>query len=286
VLRLGTIQRDEDAVFVQQDGSLLASAYCAAPIITDGTVVGAVITFRDMTEVRRLQRLREEYLALISHDLRSPLSAILGRAQILMRRLTQHGLAQEAESASIVVECGFRMNAMIEDLLKRSHTDAPLDSQHRSVIDLVQVVRQLIDQTVAPEERARVTLDTVATLPMVVDAVQIARVIVNILTNALKFSPPDRPIVVEVTQRDADAIVTVTDQGIGIASEDLPHLFEKAYRAQTVGQIAGNGLGLYSSRLIVEAHGGRIWVESNVGMGSTFTVALPLPAGHERRGYH
>ena len=81
---------------------------------------------------------------------------------------------------------------------------------------------------------------------------------------------------VQVFQQATDAIITVTDQGIGIAPEDLPHLFEKHYRAQTVGQIAGNGLGLYSSRLIVEAHGGRLWAESTVGMGSTFTVALPL----------
>jgi PAS domain S-box-containing protein len=286
VLRFGRVQRDEDALFVHQDGRMLPTAYCAAPMITDGTVVGAVITFRDMTEVRRLQRLREEYLALISHDLRSPLSAMLGRTQILMRRLMQRGLAHEAESARIVVECGFRMNTMIEDVLARSRTDAPLDSQHRSVIDLVQVVRQMIDQTIAPEDAARVTLDAVPTLPMVVDAVQIARVIVNVLTNALKFSPADRPVAVQVVQRAAEAIISVTDQGIGIAAEDLPHLFEKAYRAPTVGQIAGNGLGLYSSRLIVEAHGGRLWAESNVGMGSTFTVALPLPAGHERRGYH
>jgi signal transduction histidine kinase len=146
--------------------------------------------------------------------------------------------------------------------------------------DLVAVVRQMLDQTITPDERARVTLDAIPPRPVVVEVAQIERVIVNVLTNALKFSPADRPVAVQVVQRAAEAIVSVTDQGIGIAPEDLPHLFEKAYRAPTVGQIAGNGLGLYSSRLIVEAHGGRLWAESNVGMGSTFTVALPLPAGH------
>jgi PAS domain S-box-containing protein len=280
VLRFGTIQRDEDAMFVHRDGKLLPTAYCAAPIVMDGAVVGAVITFRDMTEVRRLQRMREEYLALMSHDLRSPLSAIIGRAQILMRRLTQQGLVQDAQSASIVVESGFRMNAMIEDILARSRMDTTMDARHRSVIDLVKVVRQMIHQTVAPEDGARVTLDAEPTLPMVVDAVQIERVIVNLLTNALKFSPADRPINVQVVKSATEAIITVTDQGIGIAPEDLLHLFEKHYRAQTVGQIAGNGLGLYSSRLIVEAHGGRLWAQSTLGAGSTFTIALPLPAEH------
>ena len=276
VLRFGTIQRDEDALFVHQDGTLLPTAYCAAPITTDGNVVGAVITFRDMTDVRRLQHMREEYLALISHDLRSPLAAILGRAQMLLRGLTQQGLAQEAQHARVVVECGFRMNTMIEDLLARSRTDAPLDARHRSVIDLVELVQQMIDQTIAPEQGARVTLDSVPTIPMVAEAAQIERVITNLLTNALKFSPVDRPILVQVVKRAAEAIVSITDQGIGIAPEDLPHLFEKDYRAQTVRQIAGNGLGLYSSRLIVEAHGGRLWAASTVGIGSTFTIALPV----------
>ncbi|MEP7188798.1 MAG: ATP-binding protein [Roseiflexaceae bacterium] len=277
-LHFGTVQRDEDALFVKQDGGTFPTAYCAAPIITDGSVVGAVITFRNMTEVRQLQRMREEYLALISHDLRSPLTAILGRAQILLRRLTKQGLVQEAQSASIVVESAFRMDNMIEDLLKRSRADAPLDARHRSVIDLVKVVRQMIDQTITPDDGARITLDAVPTLPMIVDAMQIERVIVNVLTNALKFSPPDRPIIVKVFQQATEAIITITDQGMGIAAEDLPHLFEKHYRAQAVGQIAGNGLGLYASRLIVEAHGGRLWAESTVGTGSTFTIRLPLPA--------
>jgi PAS domain S-box-containing protein len=275
VLRFGRVHRDEDALFVHQDGGMFPTAYCAAPIITDGHIVGAVITFRDMTDVRSLQRMREEYLALISHDLRSPLAAILGRAQILLRRLTQQGLVRDAESASIVIECCFRMNNMIEDLLKRTHADASANARQPATIDLVALVQQMIDQTIAPDDDARVTLDAVPKLPVVVEVAQIERVIVNLLTNALKFSPPDRPIVVQVVKDAEDAIITVTDQGIGISAEDLLHLFEKHYRAQAVGQIAGNGLGLYSSRLIVEAHGGRLWAESMVGVGSTFTVALP-----------
>jgi PAS domain S-box-containing protein len=276
VLRFGTTQRNEDALFVHHDGSMFPTAYSAAPIITDGQVVGAVVAFRDMTEVRRLQRTREEYLALISHDLRTPLAAILGRAEILLRRLTRQGLVHEADSAKVVFESSLRMNDMIEDLLDRSRTDADMQAQHRSEIDLVVVVQQMIDQTITPDDRTRVTFDAVPTLPVVIEVAQIERVIVNLLANALKFSSREYPIVVQVYQDASDAIIAVTDQGIGIAPEDLPQLFEKHYRADSVEQIAGSGLGLYSSRLIVEAHGGRLWVESTVGMGSTFTVALPL----------
>jgi len=275
VLRFGTAQRDDDALFVHRDGYKFPTTYSAAPIITDGCVVGAVITFRDMTEVRRLQRMREEYTALISHDLRAPLTAILGRAQLLLRWLTQHGLAREAESAKIVVESSLRMNNMIGALLDRSRTDTVMDVRYRAAIDLVALVQQMLDQTIAPDDGARVTLDAVPTLRVVVEVAQIERVIVNLLTNALKFSSRDTPIMVQVYQQATEAIVVITDQGIGIAPKDLPHLFEQHYRAQSVGQIAGNGLGLYGSQLIVEAHGGRLWAESTVGVGSTFTVALP-----------
>jgi signal transduction histidine kinase len=170
------------------------------------------------------------------------------------------------------------MNTMIEDALDRSRIGADRDEQDRSVIDLVTVVRQMLDQTIPPDVRAQITLDAVPTLPVVVEVAQIERVIVNLLTNALKFSPHATPIVVRVYQQATDAIVSVTDQGIGIAPKDLPHLFEKHYRAQAVEQTAGNGLGLYSSRLIVKAHGGHLWAESMVGVGSTFTITLPLPA--------
>jgi len=278
VLRFGTVYRDDNALFVHQGGRIFPTAYAVAPISMDGQVVGAVITFRDMTDMRQLQRTREDYLALISHDLRTPLTAILGRAQMLARWLTQHGFAREAASANIVVESSLRLDDLLERFLDRTRTDVDKDARQQSATDLVVVVRQMLDQTIAPDHRARVTLDAVATLPVVVEVAQLERVIVNILTNALKFSAHATPIVVQVYQQATDAIISVTDHGRGIAPEDLPHLFEKHYRAQTVGQIAGHGLGLYSSRLIVEAQGGRIWAESTLGMGSTFTIALPLSA--------
>jgi signal transduction histidine kinase len=101
------------------------------------------------------------------------------------------------------------------------------------------VLRQMLDRNTAPDDRARVTLDAIPTLPVVVEVTQIERVVVNLLTNALKFSARDTPIVVRVYQQATDAIIAVTDHGSGIAPEALPHLFEKHYRAQTVEQIAG-----------------------------------------------
>jgi PAS domain S-box-containing protein len=275
-LHLGKSYRNDDAQFAHRDQGMRPVALSIAPIITGDHVIGAVVMFRDMTEVRRLQQIREEYLTLISHDLRSPLTVILVYTQMLQQRLTKNGFVREAHDVEIVVENSLRMNDMIEGLLERSDPDMLAQASYRSEINLGTLVQQMIDQTVTPGNATRVTLHATLSPVVVVNVVQISRVIVNLLTNAFKFSPPEAPIVVQVYHHATDAIIAVTDQGIGIAPEDVPRVFEKHYRTQSARHIAGYGLGLYTSRLIVEAHGGRIYAESTVGVGSTFTVALPL----------
>ena len=113
---------------------------------------------------------------------------------------------------------------------------------------------------------------------MVGDAGRLERVVVNLISNALKYSPAASPIVVRVFGSDELTFITIVDRGVGINPEEILHIFEKEYRARTVGTIEGLGLGLYSSQLIVVAHGGRIGVESALGRGSTFTIRLPRHA--------
>jgi len=267
--------RDDDAVLMRRDGSVFPAAFSAAPIVIDGAAIGAVVAFRDMSEVRRLQRSQEEYLALISHDLRAPLTAIMGRTQMLLRALTKQGLEREAHSAQIVFASSHRMNDMIEGLLDRSRLEAGQGALRQNPINLVQLATRIIDQTVLPGEHTKIQLEGVLELPVVVDATQIERVLVNLLTNALKFSPPESPVRVRVYRDGKRALVSVADQGNGIDPQDLEHLFEKHYRARGHSLVAGSGLGLYISRLIIEAHGGGIWGESELGVGSRFTFALP-----------
>jgi signal transduction histidine kinase len=238
--------------------------------------VGAVVAFRDMTEVRRLQELQEEYLALISHDLRTPLTIIMGHAQLLLRTLTRQGLERELNSARAVLESSHRMNDMIEGLLDRNRLEVDQDASRQSAIDLVQLAAHIIDQAVMPAKRQQIHLEGLAQLPVVVDAAQIERVIVNLLTNALKFSAPGSPVVAKFYREGNRALVSVVDQGSGIDPQHLAHVFEKHYRGRAHAEIEGSGLGLYISRLIVEAHGGQIWADSTVGSGSRFTFALPI----------
>ncbi|MBC8077614.1 MAG: ATP-binding protein, partial [Chloroflexales bacterium] len=143
-------------------------------------------------------------------------------------------------------------------------------------IDLTQLCARVVEQDMPLDKRARITLDAEGQLVVIGDDARIERVLVNLLTNALKFSAPASLVTVRVYRAGADAVVSVADRGRGVDPQDLPRLFEKHYRARTARQIAGTGLGLYICQLLVEAHGGRLWAESTLGVGSTFRFSLPV----------
>lgn len=274
VLQSGVPYQTDHAVCTRKDGTRFPAAYAAAPIVTDGHVVGAVVTLRDRSEVQQLEHARDEYLALLGHDLRAPLAVLLGHAHLLQRWLAERHLVREGRSVDAIVQSGMQMNQMIADLLDRSLLEAGRAELHLSPVDLVDLVRQSIDHTTTPVECARIQIDASTPILVVVDAVRIERVLGNLVTNACKYSAAD--VLVQVYRADQQAVIAVTDQGVGIAANDLPYVFDKHYRAHTADTTTGTGLGPYSSRLIVDAHGGRLWAESTVGVGSTFLVALPI----------
>ena len=177
-------------------------------------------------------------------------------------------------SAETIVISGKKMKRLLQEVLERTRIPPGHAALRLTPVDLVALVARSVDQNLLPTARARVEMEAVAHLPVVVDPIQLERVVANLLTNACKYSAS--AVVVRVFRTDRDAMISVTDQGVGIGTEDLPHLFEKYFRAGTAGAVEGTGLGLYGSRLIVEAHGGRIWAQSTVGMGSTFLVSIPL----------
>lgn len=268
---------DHDLVCIRKDGTAFPVARTAAPIMIDGAQTGTVVAFRDMTEIRALERAREEYVVLISHDLRNPLTVIQGRAQLLLRHLQRQQLDRAAESAQTILTSSKRMDSMLTELLEQMRLESGNTDLHTEPTDLAWLLTRIVAQFAADEEGGRIHLDDSLPLMVPLDPRQIERVVLNLLSNARKYSS-DRPIVIHIAHDSNVAVVSVTDQGIGIAPADLPYLFEKYYRTDQVTVIKGMGLGLYSSWLIVEAHGGRIWAESVVGAGSTFRFSLPLRA--------
>jgi len=242
-----------------------------------GEVALAIVVFRDVTELRRLEQQREEYLALVSHDLRNPLSTLMMSVSLLKRSMDEKGLAQESSIVARAERSANRMKLMIEELTEATTLEAGGVTLHREACDLRELVVAVVGRL--DEARAcRITIEAEGASPYLAvgDASRLERVIANLLTNALKYSADDAPVTVRLTRRTGSIELDVIDRGIGIAPESLKLLFERYFRtAAGKAHASGLGLGLYIARLITEAHGGRIEVSSEVGKGSTFRLVLP-----------
>lgn len=251
-----------------------------APIRTpDGRLQGAVVTMTDITALRELQEQQEDFLRTVSHDLRAPLTVIRAQAELLDMDQEHAGLPVENRTGTqAIITAANRMNTMIQDLVdsirfqkQRLHLECQPTDLRRFLVDLLQRTATLFDV-----RRVRLSVPQDVP-PALADVDRLERILTNLLSNALKYSSPDTEVVVEATRRDDWIVVAVRDQGQGIAPEDLPHIFERFYRSK--GQRKESlGLGLSIAKTLVEAHGGRLWVESQLGKGSTFYFTLPVAA--------
>ena len=263
-----------------QGGSDVWGICSAVPLKDEsGRIVGSVVATRDITALKEAERQREEYIRAISHDLRNPLTGILGNAQIIQRYADRPAVVRR--SAEIIVTAARRMSAMLRDLVDSARLEAGQMGLNVSPVDLRQLVIGLKGQLAEPADAERIQVETPEDLPRVAaDPDRLERILANLLSNALKYSPPGSPVVVAATAREDGVVTSVSDQGPGIAPEELPRLFERYYRAREARERQeGLGLGLYIAKELVEAHGGRIWVESQVGEGSTFSFSLPVAMG-------
>jgi PAS domain S-box-containing protein len=276
----GEAFNDDELILVRPDGVRLRLMASGSAIRDGGQVVLAIVVHRDVTALRLLEQTKEDYLALISHDLRAPLTAVQAEAQLLQRLLNRDRTvdASYAKRTTSIVANARRMNAMIQELLESSRLESGTMTLKKQAIALGPLLRDIAER--AGSERVQVDAAVVDADPAVVisaDGERIERVLTNLLTNALKYSPPSRPVVIRVELGDDETIISVVDQGDGIAPDELSRLFQRFTRGRAgpKADVSGLGLGLYIARLIVEAHGGRVWAESAIGNGSTFSFTLP-----------
>lgn len=251
----------------------------AAPIhLPDGRLLGAVATMTDITPLQHLQEQMRTMLQIVSHDLRSPITVMHGHVGLLLELLEQRHLdGAFRESLEAIGRSEQRMNVMIEDLVDVTRFEGGQLRLERESVIFPAFVTDLFKrlETVVPVER--VVTDLPADLPAVfADYNRLDRIVTNLLTNALKYS--QGPVTITAAPHDGQVVVSIADQGPGIDPADVPRLFERFYRARGSRKAEGIGLGLYITKLLVEAHGGRIWVESEVGKGSTFSFSLPVAA--------
>jgi signal transduction histidine kinase/DNA-binding response OmpR family regulator len=270
------------------DGQDVPILVNAAPLHdASGAITGGVWVFQDITALHALERMREEFLFSAAHDLKTPLTGIRGNAQLAQRRLARLGNAAPTPVLDqlVSIEKGADdMLALINELIDVARRQAGARIElRREPTDLVVLVARCIEAQ-GNAGGHRLCLETTASSIVVsVDAARIARVVGNLLSNAIKYSPGGGTVTVGITLEAGaggpHALITVTDQGLGIPEADLPHIFARFVRAgNVVGQIQGTGIGLAGARAIVEQHGGTIAAASQEGHGATFMVRLPLTA--------
>ncbi|MGQ9676958.1 MAG: PAS domain-containing sensor histidine kinase [Chloroflexota bacterium] len=244
----------------------------------EGQLLGAVVTVTDVTLLHELQERLEDILRAVSHDLRNPLAVAQGHAQLLQRELRRMGQGEQAvRSAEAIVTEIRRMDGMIEELVSAARLEAGQAELERKPMDLRASLADLLARNAGVMDVSRVKNLIPASLdPVLADADRVDRIFVNLLSNALKYSPPDSEVLAKARKANGEVVISVTDHGVGIAPEDLSHIFQRFYRARGPRKREGLGLGLFITRKLVEAHGGRIWVESQLGKGSTFYFTLPV----------
>lgn len=233
------------------------------------------LSLTDITPLRRMERVRSDFVANASHELRTPMAAIRSMAETLIEAPE---LPEEQKSRylkKIIFEVD-RLTNLSDDLLVLSSAESRHSLQEP--VDFVETVRYAFHELEpqAKEKRLNLTLEVPDSVPVLGDDEQLVQVVLNLLTNAIRYSV-EGTIAVKLERIDGFAVLSVTDSGIGIASEHLPRIFERFYRIDRARsrETGGTGLGLSIVRHIVEAHGGRIEVDSELNVGTTFRVFLP-----------
>jgi PAS domain S-box-containing protein len=264
----------------RSDGALVPVSKRTAPVHDPGgRLVGAVVAIRDLTVATELENLREQFAAMVAHDLRNPIQTILVQLNLLRRSGTIPASGDPALDR--IERCAERLSLMTHDLLDAARIELSRVRLSRRRVDVGEAVRALVEDT-RPTLGPRPIDIEIEGQPgeAWLDPLRFAQIVANLLENAAKYSPQSSPIEVRVAARDQGIEVAVVDHGVGIAAEEIGRLFDRFYQCQRAREAkSGLGLGLYIVRGLVEAHGGRIDVESRVGVGSTFRVWFPaLPA--------
>jgi two-component system phosphate regulon sensor histidine kinase PhoR len=253
----------------------------ATPVRAEGAN-GAVLVLHDITELRRLERVRRDFVANVSHEFKTPLTAIQGFAETLLNGALDD-TANRNRFVEIIREHAWRLARLTDDLLKLSRIEAGRLELEMRAIQVERLVSSCVETTrlKANTKSIVIRVDLPQNTPAVRgDGAQLAEVLQNLLDNAVLYTPCGGSIDVRARSNGREVVFTVTDTGIGIPESDLERIFERFYRVDAARsrEAGGTGLGLAIARHIVDAHSGRIWVESAIGQGSRFHFSVPVAA--------
>jgi PAS domain S-box-containing protein len=267
-----------EADLIRKEGKPLSVGVTYAPVFTsERSLLNIVLGMRDLTRFREAEEMKSTFISTISHELKTPVALIKGYANTLRREDAHWEKNVVEDSLSVIEEEADRLTSLIEDLLDASRLQAGGLKLNFGEVDLPRlssrmaerISRQYPDRTIRPVFPKN--------YPMVMaDEERIGQVISNLLSNAVKYSPAATPVTVRGRVAAEEVILSVEDTGPGIREEDLPHVFDPFYRAADAAKrTKGAGLGLYLAKAVVEAHGGRIWIDSLPGAGAQVSFSIP-----------
>jgi len=241
---------------------------------------GAVIVLHDITDLRKLERVRRDFVANVSHEFRTPLTAIQGFSETLLAGAMNDPQNRD-RFLGIIVEHSRRLARLTEDLLMLSKMDADRLELELRRLPVEQLIFSCIEtsQPRAVDKNLRLSVNLAKNIPDIAgDRRRLTEVLQNLLDNAIQYTPSGGEIMVTSEVKDAEVVITVSDTGIGIPEADQSRIFERFYRVDVARsrEVGGTGLGLSIAKHLMEAHGGKLWVESEVGHGSQFHFSVPI----------
>jgi PAS domain S-box-containing protein len=264
---------------LRKDGGFTPAGVSYAAIFDDdGKLANLIADVHDLTKFREAEELKSTFISIISHELKTPVALIKGYAETLQREDAQWDAATVRESLEVITEEADRLTDLIEKLLDASRLQAGALKLNRGEVALDQLATRLVEKFRTQTSQHTLTAEFPPDFPVLnADEERLTQVLTNLLSNALKYSPNGGAVTVRGRVEPEQVIVSVSDDGPGIARADLPRVFERFYRGgdDLTKRVKGTGLGLFLTKAAVEAHAGHIWVESQPGEGTTFSFSLP-----------
>lgn len=284
----GETIKSKETLVIKPCGTKIVTLTSSAPLYANnGAMTGAMIVFQDVTAQKSLEQHKNDFLSIANHELRTPITIIQGFAEILQLKATQDqpldSLTQYALTS--ITEQSQHLTHLIEEMLDISRIEQAQLVLRRTPCDLLSILARVIDsQSITTRQhQLHLVLDglqTTDTLIAYADEERMVQVFNNLISNAIKYSPAGGEIEIglrHMPERATEVLIWVKDHGIGIAANEIPNIFKRFHRASNLDRsLSGFGIGLYLVKEVVIRHGGRVWVESQEGQGSTFYVILPL----------
>ncbi|MGA2111156.1 MAG: ATP-binding protein [Anaerolineales bacterium] len=276
-----------EGILIRKNGSLVSIGLSYAPVFSlEKNLINIVVGAQDLTRFRQAEELKSTFISIISHELKTPVALIKGYASTLRREDARWDPATIQDALSVIEQESDHLTSLIQDLLDASRLQAGGLELNVGEVKLDELASRLAERFSTQSPRHRFQVHFPDKFPVILgDEERLSQVISNLLSNAIKYSPPSTEVEIRGQVEPDQVLVTVSDQGPGIDPQDLPHVFDRFYRAlDAARKTPGAGLGLYLARAVVEAHGGRIWADNEPQHGTRISFAIPRtqPLGQAR----